>query len=124
MIQGELNTATSRFEVNGKVRLILCDGASATLECGLYGGVDEDDGTLSGELEIYGQAKGTGTLKVAATAEVLLPEYYADEEISVALAMKKLTVNGGELEATGAVPVVEANKTGESYGIRPGTAFL
>ena len=83
------NTDDAALSFNGAARLILCDGASLTLS-------GNWPLTVNGNLVIYGQSQGTGSLAAEGSAAIKV------YEASTAVADNgTLTINGGSIHSTG-----------------------
>ncbi|MBP5215454.1 MAG: hypothetical protein J6039_02730, partial [Alphaproteobacteria bacterium] len=80
------NTGDGALSFNGAARLILCDGASLTLS-GRW------PLTVDGNLVIYGQSQGTGSLAAEGRAAIKVDSYGTIDDNGT------LTINGGNVTA-------------------------
>ena len=128
-VVNETLTISSRITVNGTVNLILCDGASLTVNGGVNVASDNS-------LTIYGQTEDTGTLTIASMdLEVEVPDPDDDEETITEWPYEYLagigggnsgaggtiTINGGTINTTGGD---SAAGIGGGYGGAGGTITL
>ena len=128
-VVNETLTISSRITVNGTVNLILCDGASLTVNGGVNVASDNS-------LTIYGQTEDTGTLTIASMdLEVEVPDPDDDEETITEWPYEYLagigggnsgaggtiTINGGTINTTGGD---SAAGIGGGYGGAGGTTTI
>ncbi len=112
VVQGNVTIGgTLQIDDAANINLILCNGATLTVTEGI---INENE---EGSLTIYGQKPETGKApgKLIVTGAVVR-ESGSNAGISTAIAVDSLTVNGGQIEATGGDYSEDAFVTG-SFGI-------
>ena len=96
-------TITGNLTMTGNAKIILCDGATLTVNGCVYGGADYGTaGTF--DLNIYGQSGGTGELKVVNN--------------SINIVVKDINIHSGKIDVTtgGVDQGIEPNGTFNMYG--------
>ena len=102
-------TITGNITLSGNAKIILCDGATLTIN-GHINDTYDGLGQLNNSLAIFGQSTGTGKIVVKTTADDDYP-----------ITAKDITIHGGivEVEATGAL--TEAIYTNNDLTVYNGT---
>lgn len=126
---GNYTINSTYLETSGRVHIILCDGASFTVNgSGSYGVY------AAGNLTIYGQSQGTGTLtaNVANASGKALYDNYGNlvvnggvvsahgGEYGIYINNGKLTVNGGTINASGTTSDIHATGEGATVILSDG----
>ena len=98
VINDQIENASGGIVVSGDARLILCDGASLMVNGSGKPGIEVTvSGSVTNSLSIYGQASGTGLLKVLGGTDCAGIGGNNGEKDDCGI----VTVNGGTVDATG-----------------------